>query len=365
MLKKDIEKVNLPDSYRAICISDIHGNLTALKRVLLKVNYDKEKDYLFILGDLFERGGDETAPTIDYLYNLSKNEKVRIISGNNERRMAYIQSEDFQQILDWIKNRPVNILTQWAKTIGWGDMTENNYKNVIADIKQKYKEKIDFILNLPLVIETDEFICVHSGLESRGDWWKTSQWNAWTGNINETNKTGKWIISGHTPVILFSKTEFTYLPIIRRDNKTISIDGGSNLFFDGQINALIIKKPSKNSNIVFSYDWADKLLQGTITKNIKSEYKNQVNYCGMKNVEVLEKGNYFTKCRVLDTSATGLIKNEYFKGDIFEYWGPMANFVSVCENENVSVIDATSKGYVYIRNSKGELGWIPKDSIIS
>lgn len=364
MLERDIKKVNLPDSYRVICIADIHGNITALKRLLSKINYDKEKDYLFILGDLLERGKDEEVLTINYLYELSKNDRVFMISGNNDRRMGFIQSEDIKQILDWINGRPGNILTQWTKTIGIDEVTEQNYKKVIEKIKQKHQDKIDFILNLPLVIETDEFICVHSALESREDWQETSQNNAWTGDINEPNKTGRWIISGHTPTKLFPETKFTYLPIIRHANKTISIDGGSNLFGDGQLNALIIEKSSKSEDIVFSYDWADKFLQGIINQNITGEYKHEINCCnGTVKYEVLKKEQYFTECRVIETGKTGLIKNEYLNGDIFEYWNPMENFATVYENEIVSVINNSCEGYAYIRNSKSELGWIPKESL--
>lgn len=369
MIEKDIKKVDLPNSYRVICIADIHGNFTAFKRLLLKVNYNKDKDYLFILGDLLERGKEEEIPTIDYLYEISKNDKVLIISGNNDRRMRYIQYEDCQQSLEWIKIRPGNILAQWAKTIGISDIniTEENYKNVISKIKQKYQDKIDFVTNLPLVIETDEFICVHSALDSREDWQETSEWNTWFGNINEPNKTGKWIISGHAPTRLFPESKVTFLPIMRYDNKTISIDGGSGCFFDAQLNALIIEKVDKYKDIVFSYDFADKFPQGIIMQNIKSDYINEVYlyYQGTKNIEILHKGKYFSECKVIETGARGLIKNEYIegKGKTFVYWDTMANFVSVNENEIVSVIDNSCKGYTYIRNSKSELGWIPKDAI--
>ena len=52
------------------------------------------------------------------------------------------------------------------------------------------------------------------------------------------------------------------------------------------------------------------------------------------------------------------------KGNIFKYWDTMANFVSVYEGEIVSVIDNSCEGYTYIRTSKGELGWIPKEAVI-
>ena len=369
MLAKDIKKVDLPIPYRAICISDIHGNLTALKRLLSKVDYQKGKDYLFILGDLLERGREEELPTIDYLHEISKNDRVHIISGNNDRRMRFIQSEDCKRSLGWIKNRPGNILAQWSKTIGVNDtdITEKNYKKVIGTIKQKYQDKIDFVINLPVVIETDEFICVHSALDSREDWWETSEWDAWFGDITLPNKTGKWIISGHGPTRLFPESKVTFLPIIRHANKTVSIDGGSGCFFDAQLNAFIIEKAEENKNIVFSYEFADIFPQGIITENIKSDYINEVYlyFQGTKNIEIIKKGEYFTECKVIGTGAKGLIKNEYIEGqgNTFEYWDTMANFVSVYENEIVSVIDDTKEGYAYIRNSKAELGWIPKESV--
>lgn len=369
MLEKDIIKINLPTPYRVICIADIHGNFKAFTRLLEKVNYQKGKDYLFILGDLLERGREQEIPTINYLFELSKVDKVYIISGNNDRRMRFIQNEECQLCLEWIKIRPENIYTQWARSIGINEMdiTEDNYKTVNDAIKERYQNKIDFVINLPIVIETEELICVHSGFNSREDWWETSEWDAWFEDINKPNKTGKWIISGHVPTRLFPESKVTLLPIIRHDNKTISIDGGSGCFFDAQINALIIEKTDER-DMIFSYDFADIFPQGTITKNIKSDYINEVylHYEGTKNIEVLQRGEYFTECKVIETGAKGLIKNEYIdgKGDSFQYWDTMANFVSVYENETVSVIDNSCKGYTYIRNSKGELGWIPKDSVI-
>ena len=91
-------------------------------------------------------------------------------------------------------------------------------------------------------------------------------------------------------------------------------------------------------------------------------------YQGTKKIKKVKKSKYFTECEVVSEWANGLkglIKNEYIeeKGKTLEYWDSMANFVSVNKNEIVSVIDNSCKGYTYIRNSKGELGWIPKKSV--
>ena len=361
---RDIRKIYLPTPYRVICIADIHGNFTAFKRLLEKVVYRAGIDYLFILGDLLERGREEEIPTIDYLYELSKNDRVHIISGNNDRRMGFLHSEDCHRSLEWLRIRPGNIFMQWAKTMGISDsdITEANYKDVITAIKQKHRDKIDFVVDLPVVIETDEFICVHSALDSCEDWQETSQWDAWFGNINEPNKTGKWIISGHSPNSLFSET--TLLPIVRYDNKTISIDGGSNtVFFGGQLNALIIEKSTDSENIGFSYDCADKQsIDGIITKYVEGKH-NEENHEHLGNVEVLNRGEHFTQCKIIETGKICLVKNECVNGEIFDCWQPFANFLSVSKNEIVSVIHDSWSGYVYIRNAKGELGWIPKEAV--
>jgi protein phosphatase len=266
--------------------------------------------------------------------------------------------------LEWLKIRPENIFAQWAKTIGINDtdITEENYNSVIAAIKQKYQDRIDFVVNLPVVIETDEFICVHSALDDREDWQETLQWDAWFGDINKPNKTGKWIISGHSPNSLFS--DMTLLPVIRQDNKTISIDGGSNtVFFGGQLNAFIIEKSSGSDDMIFSSDCTDKQsVNGIIIRNIEGKH-NEANHEHLGNVEVLKKGEYFTECKIIKTGKICLVKNEHVREKIFDCWQPFANFLSVCENEIVSVIDNSLSGYAYIRNSKGELGWIPKESV--
>ena len=368
MLAKDIVKVNLTVPYRVICIADIHGSFTAFQRLLAKVNYKKGKDYLFILGDLLERGREEEIPTIDYIFELSKHDRVYIISGNNDRRMDYIQNEDFQEMANWIKIRPGNILTQWLNSIGISEseFSEENYKSAISEIKSKYRDKIDFVCNLPLVIETKEFICVHSSLDSREDWQETSKWDAWFGNIRNINKTGKWVIGGHAPnSCFFPEAQMTLLPIIRYNNKTISIDGGCNtVFFGGQLNALIIEKSSESEDIVFSFDCADSWsLNGIIIKNVKGGNEYEVFGEHLGNVEALKKGEHFTECKIIETGKICLVKNESVSGEIFDCWQAYNNFVSVNENEIVSVINNSLSGYAYIRSSKGELGWIPKDCL--
>ena len=51
-----IKKVALPEKCRIICVSDIHGHADDFERLLKKCEYDADNDFLFILGDILEKG---------------------------------------------------------------------------------------------------------------------------------------------------------------------------------------------------------------------------------------------------------------------------------------------------------------------
>ena len=52
----NIVKVSLPEKCRIICVSDIHAHYDEFARLLRKCDYNNESDYLFILGDILEKG---------------------------------------------------------------------------------------------------------------------------------------------------------------------------------------------------------------------------------------------------------------------------------------------------------------------
>ncbi|MCB6603809.1 metallophosphoesterase, partial [Erysipelatoclostridium ramosum] len=66
---------------RIIAISDIHGNLPVLKKLLRKVAFDPEKDELFLVGDLLEKGP-YNLETLPYIMELSRYSHVHPMIGN-------------------------------------------------------------------------------------------------------------------------------------------------------------------------------------------------------------------------------------------------------------------------------------------
>ena len=68
-------------------------------------------------------------------------------------------------------------------------------------------------------------------------------------------KFDKWVIVGHWPVTLYCEDRILSCPIVDRDRKIVSIDGGCVLEDDGQLNALVI--PFEGSED-FSCIWYDR-----------------------------------------------------------------------------------------------------------
>ena len=76
-------KLTLPEQYRIICVSDIHAHCDDFKALLDKCGYRPESDYLFILGDILEKGR-QNIETLRFVKKLCENPKCICLQGNND-----------------------------------------------------------------------------------------------------------------------------------------------------------------------------------------------------------------------------------------------------------------------------------------
>ena len=122
------------------CISDIHGNYDLFCRLLDKIKFC-DKDKLYVLGDIIDKGQDSIrlAKLLFFIPN------VCCIAGNHEYdflkyyRALMKQTEDY----DWVLEKLRSYFTD-GKLLDW--------------------ETVDQFDLLPFYIETDKFIGVHAGI---------------------------------------------------------------------------------------------------------------------------------------------------------------------------------------------------------
>jgi len=198
---------------RKIIMTDIHGMFDVFKKALNDLQYDEEVDQLILLGDYLDRGPDSFS-TVDYIMKLQQRANVIALMGNhedmaNDRRSSYGKSL-------WYSNG--------------GQDTVDSYKSKGIDIE----EHQDWLMNLPLFHEDDDFFFCHAGIDverplnrqKRSDLlWIREEFYA------NPKKLPKKVVFGHTPL----RGGHAIFP-----NGAIGIDGGA--YFSKTLTGLVINE---------------------------------------------------------------------------------------------------------------------------
>ncbi len=231
---------------RLLSISDIHGCLKTLKKLIEIINL-KDDDQIIFLGDYIDRGF-YSKEVIDYLIELK----------NKYPQMIFLKGNHEAMFLDVINEKDNGMMFR----VNGGIQTLKSYENVVEDVNDtgmievfdKYfipGSHIEFLTNLKLYHETDKHIFVHAGLKPTFQLkdqkeidllWIREDFIEY--NENDWDKT---IIFGHTP---------NKFPIL--DNFKIGIDTGC-VF----------------ANYLTCYDVTNNSIY--MTKNIDSIYNFSVN----------------------------------------------------------------------------------------
>jgi len=241
-----INKIFIPNGKRVICISDIHGELGLLKRLLSKVGFCND-DFLILLGDLYTKGS-QCHETLKFCIGICNNPNVFALRGNADWKCDYLSEDE----------------------AGWLD-------------------------NLPHIIDAGDYVFVHSGLSSNYFCNPESELYLKYNNFMESaSKFNKWVIVGHWPVSMYCKILCSN-PIINEQKKIISIDGGNVIKADGQLNAFIIEDGR------FSFEYVDNLPDYTVKKSHKESGGNFSVTWLDRFVEIIEDGERLCRVKHLAT----------------------------------------------------------------
>ncbi|QTD43384.1 metallophosphoesterase [Sporosarcina sp. Te-1] len=354
----DCRKVELDKNRRVIIISDVHANLPLFKRLLTKVNYTPD-DYLFINGDLCEKGPD-SLETVAFARELvAGSERVFLTKGNCDIVHRYVY-DNVEGIKNYMVKQPYSILNEMLEQHDAQLDDFSSLQELGAFYRDHYGETLDWLEDLPVAFETDEFIIIHAGVENRPDWQHTSLANALSmpSFYEQGHMVDKPVIVGHWPVVNYRAAAISSnSPVIDETKKVIALDGGNGIKRDGQLNALIWE----GSDIL--YDYVDELPIAVIRR----AHKDQTNNCGTVTypnyeLEEIQREMYFTLCENKNLRIQQWVKNEYIvngmcKSDV------STTFLSVEEGEFVSIVNNACDGFILVKTHDGSVGWIPKECL--
>lgn len=181
-------------------ISDLHGQYDYFIEILKLIDFNVS-DYLYILGDVIDRGPD-SLKIIDF---IRENDNIHLIKGNHEEMLInYLEYPDQYSSIDfrlWLKNGGIS-----------------TYRELLTRDSKYIKDLYTYLNNLPNYVVLDNFLLVHAGLyvDNSDNSLKNSIDNSdsddflWDRSfaLGNSRVEGYTVICGHTPIQNFGLNKF-------------------------------------------------------------------------------------------------------------------------------------------------------------
>jgi len=189
--------------------SDLHGYpIDEFKALLKKVNFC-DSDYLFILGDVIDRGNDG----VKYLLWLMNQYNVQLLLGNHEAMLLsckFIFDDITEDSLRQISSEKMDMLSNW--TYNGGLPTINALKELCKNDPDAVQDILDYLDDAPLFetvsVNDRDFLLTHSGMENFSPERKFSSYAQheliwYRPSLNQRYFDDIITIFGHTPTQLY------------------------------------------------------------------------------------------------------------------------------------------------------------------
>lgn len=296
---------------RIIAVSDIHGNLPFFKALMAQIGLTPD-DILILLGDMLEKGKD-SLPLLRHLMKLSKTHTLYPVCGNCDGLvLRFFEGDDLDRrfFTSYLPRHPESTLRQMAREGGfeqWEDLPR-----LRDHLRAAFPAEWEWLKAMPTILETEHLVFVHGGVPSLEGMERLDRWRCMKNDnfLGQGLSFPKWVIVGHWPVTLYDPHIPSAAPIIERERKIISIDGGCVLKLDGQLNALIL--PSEDSRDFSWKAWDG--LPAAVALDGQQSNSDTVNIrWGRSALKLLKRGEELSLCRHLETGRELYILNEYLR----------------------------------------------------
>ena len=234
-----IDRIEIDTDRRVLCTSDVHGNCSGLIELLERVEYSDD-DQLIILGDIVHKAIDNGLETLRLVMKLQEdNPDVHVVCGNCDyTTIELLEMEEYTEYVMSYINMKGCILNEMAKEIGldYKDMSVSDIREILS---KEFAEEIEWIRDLPQIIDTPYMTFVHAGITS-----EKLEDNDFEGVMSmrffndKAPCFSKYVMVGHYPTANYCDFIASCNPFVNEDKKIIHIDGGNGVKSDGQLNML-------------------------------------------------------------------------------------------------------------------------------
>ena len=348
-----IKKIELNTDKRLLCISDVHGNLEGLKKLLAEANYSKF-DQLVVIGDLVEKGPDSLG-VVRYLMSLEKSNEVYIVQGNCDWSIVAV-IDDIELAKKYL-DLSEGIISEMAREINIKpDITD--VEEIVKLLKDNFSAEINWLRNLPTIIDTQYVTFVHAGIME-----KELELNDYSSCLSvrlfeeKAPVFDKYVMVGHYPTASYCEAITDCNPRINKEKKIISIDGGNGVKTEGQLNLVII---NNLATMELENIYVDRGTDIIATHNQKESETYRSIPWGKHEVIVLEEllnGKYIQQVSSGYKMMVG-IDDVYYVDDKSYVVDSTDYHLPITKGDVLGVHKETTSGYLVKKN--GILGWYDK-----
>ena len=361
-MKTIILTLSFPPDKRILIVSDLHAHKEGFVRLLENARFSKD-DILVIVGDILEKGT-ESLSLLRHIMRLSKTHTVYTLMGNVDYwRLVGLLSDDVKTQKDFVSTSAAYvkwwdacILSEMLSEIGLSLTEDLDTEAVFPILRAHFKEEIDFLSSLPAILETDNMIFVHGGIPHENvtefENEERHRFLKWDHFLSAGLSFSKYVVVGHWPVTLYSKSYPCANPIIDKQRRILSIDGGCGVKKEGQINLIIMKNADSED---FSFMTWDGLKTVTaLDHQAESESFGYIRWgdCEVDVVSVNgDTARVFHHGKEMEIPSDCLYKKDdgWYSNEITDYCLP------VSPGDTLSVIKETPRG-LYAKKD-GVTGW--------
>lgn len=207
--------------------SDWHGcPIQKIRQLLEKVNFSDD-DFLFVLGDVIDRG-EQSAELLSFLMYAPN---IQLIRGNHEQMMLanrWVFDRITDDSVDGLSSAKLKLLSAWQAN--GGDATMQSLRRISAFDRE---DILDFVSEAPLYdavsVGDKKFLLVHAGLDNYSPTKRIDDYTEnellWARPRPDERYSDKFItILGHTPTALYGEQ---YRGKIFKTDTWINIDTGA------------------------------------------------------------------------------------------------------------------------------------------
>lgn len=389
-MKISIKQIKAQKGRRLLMTSDLHGCWRRLDRLLRQVGFC-DNDMLFILGDLIEKGRENLA-SLRYVMKLSQRDNVTVLMGNVDlsrlEMLECLREESSKKLYEYLLKmrgwRGTSIFDEMGAELG---ITLDSPEKIIASkstLLEGFRREFDFIRSLPTIVEiTNEalpsgspqtpelpadspnlvpkgYILVHGGLPGEDleavrdmDIRRVLKFDNFMASGLSFDK---YVVAGHWPVNICNDRIMQFNPIIDRQRHIISIDGGSGLHDEGQLNMVILPEADCSIDRISHVFCDDFPIFEALTSQEPSALSVNLHFLNGK-LRILKHGEEFSRAEHVDSGRVLDILNscmrrrdgQWVSSHYTDYLLP------VNVGDRLSLAAQTSQGYLVKKD--GVCGW--------